>query len=578
MALPQPQRLSDDIKLAIKLIKLRAQDSHVAKQIEEQFKLSPVAARVLAARGHKPDERLRHYISPTLKEGLPEPAKLKGLKEACAIFQKVAEEQGSVGICCDFDVDGLSGGAQLAHFLNSIGIPAKVSVPDRFEDGYGLNEQMVKDIAESGHSLLVTIDYGTTNTKELTLAKKLGLKTIVVDHHHVGDHKPACDVFINPNQAGCGFADKILCASGLTWYLIMGLRQKLPAAKEVDVRNYLDLACLGTICDMVPLIGANRVIAKRGLETLAKSTRPGIAALRNVIGIKDSVSCFDVSFGMGPRLNAAGRMVHGDVVIELLTTADNVVAQRIAKQLNSLNLQRQETEQTVKSMAMEEIQERGSIPAALVVWDESFHTGVIGIVAQRLVESFYRPAVVMGADKDGIFKGSVRGVKGFSVVEALAAVGEHLIKYGGHDGAGGLSVAEANLEAFAAAFVRECESRLEHLSKHPIAEADTEATIEEISLDLIQELKSFAPFGVGNPGALLLLRNITITDCRVLKDTHLKVIMSDGKRLLTGMLWRQPEHPAIGVGKKVNVVCRPDVNTFQGVTTLQATIEAVEPA
>lgn len=575
MALPQ-KKLTTDVKLAYKLIKLRTQHQDHASAIEKKFKVSPVASRVLAARGFKPDEILRHYLSPTLKEGLPEPGKLKGLKEACALVKEIAENGGRVAICSDFDVDGLSGGAQLCHFLNAARIHAKVFVPDRFEDGYGLNEKMVQTIAEQGYKLLITIDYGTTNTKELALAKKLGLATIVVDHHHVGDHKPPSDVFINPNQRGCGFADRILCASGLTWYFIMGLRQKIPTAKEIDVRGYLDLACLGTICDMVPLIGANRVIAKRGLEILAQSQRPGILALKNTIGIKDSVSCFDVSFGIGPRLNAAGRMVHGDVVIDLLTTPDLSAAQRIAKELNALNLKRQDTEQAVKAMAMEEIQERGSIPSALVVWDESFHTGVIGIVAQRLVESFYRPAVVLGADKEGIFKGSVRGVKGFSVVEALAAVSEHLIKYGGHEGAGGLSVAAENLEAFAEAFTQECEARLEHLAKSPVAEADTEATLEEISLELVQELKAFAPFGVGNPGPLLLLKGVTITDVKVLKDTHLKIIMSDGKRLLTGMLWRQPEHPAIAKGNKVNVVCRPDINNFQGVTSLQATIEAVE--
>jgi single-stranded-DNA-specific exonuclease len=575
MALPQ-QNTYTDIKLAYKTIKLRAQRKEIAAEIATSFKLSPVAARVLAARGYKADDTLRHYLSPTLKEGLPEPGKLKGLKDACLRVNEVSQAGGKIAICCDFDVDGLSGGAQLCHFLSTAGIEAKVFVPDRFEDGYGLNEKMVETIAEQGYRLLITIDYGTTNTKELTLAKKLGLSTIVIDHHHVGEAKPPCDVFVNPNQRGCGFADRILCASGLTWYFLMGLRQILPSAKEIDVRSYLDLACLGTICDMVPLVGANRVIAKRGLEILAQSSRPGILALKQIIGIKDSVSCFDVSFGIGPRLNAAGRMVHGDVVIELLTTSNNSSAQRIARELNALNLKRQDTEQAVKARALEEIQERGSMPAALVVWDESFHTGVIGIVAQRLVESFYRPAVVLGVDKEGVFKGSVRGVKGFSVVEALAAVGEHLIKYGGHDGAGGLSVAAENIQSFAEAFIQECETRLEHITKHPVAEADTEAVLEEVTLDLVQELKGFAPFGVGNPGPLLLLKGVTITDVRVLKDTHLKIILSDGKRLLTGMLWRQPEHPAVAKGKKVNVVCRPDTNTFQGVTSLQATIEAVE--
>ncbi|NDC38988.1 MAG: hypothetical protein EBZ48_13215, partial [Proteobacteria bacterium] len=327
MALAQ-ERISPDIKLAYKVIKLRRQQREQADSIEKKFNLSPVAARVLAARGYKADDTLRHYLSPTLKEGLPEPGKLKGLKEACVLVREVAEKGGRVAIACDFDVDGLSGGAQLCHFLTTANIQAKVFVPDRFEDGYGLNEKMVETIAEQGYRLLITIDYGTTNTKELTLAKKLGLATIVLDHHHVGEHSPPCDVFINPNQRGCGFADRILCASALTWYFIMGLRQKIEAAKNIDVRSYLDLACLGTICDMVPLVGANRVIAKRGLEILAQSQRPGLVALKQVIGIKDSISCFDVSFGIGPRLNAAGRMVHGDVVIDLLTTSDPQTAQR----------------------------------------------------------------------------------------------------------------------------------------------------------------------------------------------------------------------------------------------------------
>lgn len=329
---------------------------------------------------------------------------------------------------------------------------------------------------------------------------------------------------------------------------------------------------------MVPLIGANRVIAKRGLEMLTQSNRPGLLALKKVIGSNGAVSCFDVSFGIGPRLNAAGRMVHGDVVIDLLTTADTTRAHQIAQQLNALNLDRQETEQAVKAMAMSEIQERGHIPAGLVVWDESFHTGVIGIVAQRLVESYYRPAVVLGADKDGVYKGSVRGVKGFSVVETLAAVSEHLIKFGGHEGAGGLSIAEENIEAFAEAFIAECEARLAHLPKFPVAEADTEGSIGEISLELVTELSSFSPFGIGNAGPLILVKDLTVTDVKILKDTHLKIILSDGSRFLTGMLWRQPHHPAIIQGKKINIVCRPDTNTFRGMTTLQATIEAAEPA
>ncbi len=560
-------------------IKIKKQQIDHARQIEKEFKLSAVASRVLAARGFSADDKLKHFISPTLKEGLPEPNKLKGLGKACKLIAEVVAQGGKIAICCDFDVDGLSGGAQVQDFLSVAGVKSKVFVPDRFEEGYGLNEGMIERIAKEGYALVITIDYGTTNVKELTLAHSLGLKTVVVDHHHVSGANPPCDVFINPNQKGCGFADKTLCAAGLAWYLLMGLRQAIPSASGIDIRNYLDLACLGTICDMVPLIGANRVIAKKGLETLGRSIRPGVVALRRVVGIKScEVSCGEISFGIGPRLNAAGRMVHGETVIDLLTTKDQSNADRIAKELNDFNLQRQEVEARVKELAIRDIEERGEIPKALVVWDPDFHTGVIGIVAQRLVEIYYRPAVVMGADKEGIFKGSVRGVKGFSVVEALAAVSEHLVKYGGHEGAGGLSIEEGRLQDFAEAFTRECESRLDGLPTSPSAEADTEASIGEISVDLVNELRGFSPFGVGNPGPLLLLKNVVVADLRVLKGNHTKVLFKDGDRFLHGMLWRQSEHPALIKGRNVDVVCRPDLNNFQGVISLQATIEAIRAA
>jgi single-stranded-DNA-specific exonuclease len=437
---------------------------------------------------------------------------------------------------------------------------------------------MIQTIAKEKFGLIITIDYGTTNIKELNLARKLGLQTIVVDHHHVGDLKTPADVFINPNQKGCGFAKKILSASGLAWYLITGLKKCLPQAKDVDAKTYLDLACLGTICDMVPLIGANRVIAKRGLELLALTQRPGLISLKNVSGVRDRVTCSDVGFGMGPRLNAAGRMVHGDVVIELLTTSDSNVSSKLAQRLNKLNTERQDTEARVKECALEQIRERGHLPAGLVVWDPEFHTGVVGIVAQRVVEQFYRPTVVLGVDTDGIYKGSVRGIKGFNVVEALTAVSEHLIKYGGHEGAGGLSVEEARLEEFAEAFIRVCEERLQNLGNSPIAEADTEVTLPELDLKLVEEFQKFAPFGVGNPNPQLLVKGLKVLDVRVLKDTHLKTTLTDGKRFVSGLMWRQKSHPALQPGAIVNIVCRPDSSSFNGRIELQANLQAIEKA
>jgi single-stranded-DNA-specific exonuclease len=233
-------------------------------------------------------------------------------------------------------------------------------------------------------------------------------------------------------------------------------------------------------------------------------------------------------------------------------------------------------ESAVKEAAIAHIEESGEELWGLVAWHEEFHTGVIGIVAQRLVEHFYRPAAVMGMDSEGIWKGSVRGIKGFSVVEALGAVKQYLIKFGGHEGAGGFSVTAENLQAFREAFNAECKRRLEKIETVPYVDADAEATLEECTVPLVRELANLAPFGMGNPTPIVLVRNLIVKEVRVLKDAHLKVLLSDGKRFITGLMWRQTYHPALEVGKRVQIACKPDVNTFNGSLELQATIQAVE--
>jgi single-stranded-DNA-specific exonuclease len=559
----------------MKRIRLRSHDSNIAHAIVNELKTHDVVGRILAARGFFPGEDLKNYLQPTLRNGLPDPSKLKNLPEAVEAIAACHRAGKTIAICCDFDVDGLSGGSVVHDFFNAAGIASKVFVPDRFVDGYGLHEHVVRQIAEAGFGLLLTIDFGTTNVKELTVAKELGLTTVVVDHHHISDAPPPADVFINPHQKGCGFANGTASAAGLAWYLVLGLAKEFKES-GIDAKSYLELACLGTICDMVPLIGVNRVIAKRGLESLSESKRPGLRALRNVIGVRGNVGCSDVSFGIGPRLNAAGRIVHGELVVELLTTRDSVRADKLARDLNELNAERQVIENAVKEAAIAQIEASGGPSWGLVAWHEDFHTGVIGIVAQRLVEHFYRPSAVMGMDSQGIWKGSVRGIKGFSVVEALGAVKQHLIKFGGHEGAGGFSVKAENLESFREAFNLECQKRLENIEIVPYVDADAEATLEECTVPLVRELSNLAPFGMGNPTPVVLVRDLTVKEVRVLKDAHLKVLLSDGRRFITGLMWRQTSHPALQIGKRVQIACKPDVNTFNGSLELQATLQAVE--
>lgn len=547
-----------------------------AKKIENALNISPLGSRILAARGYKADETLEHYLVPTLKNGLPLPTGIKNIDIACELIKEALEKKQGIAICCDFDVDGLSGGSQVYHFLRSLGAKVKVFVPDRFKDGYGLNENTIQLIAEANFSLLLTIDFGTTNANEIKLAKELGLKTIVIDHHHVGNHDPQADAFVNPQQKDCGFADGLLSAAGLAWYSVVMLRKSLPEASHLDPKDYLDLACLGTICDMVPLVGANRIIAKRGLESLSKTTRPGLIALKNVAGINAEVSCSHVGFAIGPRINAAGRMVHGDVVVDLLTTEKTDLAEKLANKLNKLNQKRQKEEEWVRESAIKKILLQDNLPDGIVVWDDTYHTGVIGIVAQRIVEAFYRPTIVLGADKPGILKGSVRGIQGFSVVEALAEASKYLIQYGGHDGAGGLSLKRENIDEFINDFVSVCERKIRTLNKEPSVIADTKAELEEFAVPAIRQIQGFQPFGIGNPQPTVLVENLEVKDVRVLKNAHLKVNLSNGKRSISGLMWKCTNHPALVKGERVNIACKPDLNTYRGNTEAQAILSAIE--
>lgn len=555
-------------------IRVREQNFELAEKIAKSRGVSIVASRILAARGFEPGEKLEHFLNPSLQSGLPHPSKLLNIDLAVGVIVEAINRGEQIAIACDFDVDGLSGGSQLHHFLKSVGAKSAVFVPDRFSEGYGLNQGMIEKIAKAGFKVLVAIDFGTTNQGELQVAKTLGLRTVVVDHHHVSE-VPTVDAFINPQQSGCGFADGILSASGLVWYLVVALRSALKTSDSIDAKSYLDLACLGTICDMVPLIGANRVIAKRGLETLSTSARTGLIALKNVAGFNGKVSCSNVSFGLGPRINAAGRMVHGEIVIDLLTTDDSVGAAKIAQKLNRLNEERQSAEERLKNDAIEKIMNFETLPEGLVVWDRAYHTGVVGIVAQRLVETFYRPSVVLGSDGPGILKGSVRGVKGFNVVEALNSVGEQLIKFGGHSGAGGLSIHEENIEQFREAFIAECKKRLSAEELKPIVDADTEADLPDVDVALVKELSQFAPFGMGNPAPVLMLRNLRVQSTTVLKNAHLKVTLSDGKRFIKALMWKRSSHPDLVAGRQVDLACRAEINTFRGDDEVQIIIQGV---
>lgn len=565
-----------------KEIILREQNIEASKQIEQKYNLSSVCANVLAARGFKDDEQLKTFLYPTFKEGLPSPNGMLGLNEAAKIILDAILKNQIIAICSDFDVDGLTSSSQLQNLFSSLNVKSVIYVPDRFKEGYGLNNRMIDEAHLSGASLLLSLDYGTTNKEQVKYAKSLGMKVVVVDHHHVGTNDPEADAFVNPKQQGCKFQEYELCTAGLVWYLIIVLRNMLiqNGFKDVkDPKEFLDLASIGTICDMVPLKGPNRVIAKKGLEFLAETKRVGIQALKNSIGLQKNITSYDVSFNIGPRLNAAGRMLTGEIVSELLTTNDEKRAKKIAEKLEKLNSKRQSVEEQIKKEAIKQVEKLDYIPYGICVYHPDFHTGVIGIVAQRLVEIYYKPSIVLGLDEDGIYKGSVRGIEGFSVIECLESLAPYLEKFGGHTMAGGLSVKREMVKVLAEKFNLYCKKKFHDKEVNCKVYADTQVNISELNKKVVDELNIFSPNGSSNPSPLLLCKNLEVKKIYIIKNAHLKVVFSDeSNRILTGMLWRQIDNPLLKEGKHVDVVFKPSVSTYYGIEEIQATICAVDNA
>lgn len=557
------------------ILKVKPQHEEAALEIRTSHKLSPLTARVLAARGLNVGAELHDFLNPELKRQFPDLSKVKGVQAACDLL--AANPKARIAICCDYDVDGLTSGTILLETLQRFGYSCVVFVPNRFSDGYGLSASLIEKVQAAGCDLLLTVDYGTTNLKEFDELKSKNIKTIVIDHHQLAERSPDVDAFINPNQADCVLADQQLCAAGLAWCFLCALSKKLKNAW--NARSVLDLVALATICDMVPLKGLNRAIATEGIEALTSSSRSGIIALKNVTGVT-TVTCSTVGFTIGPRINAAGRMADGAVAIELLSTSDSFKARQLAEKLDRLNQKRQQVEEDIKMSAINMVTSEGpKIPAALVVGDASFHTGVVGIVAQRLVEHFNRPAVVLGVDGD-LMKGSVRGIAGFDVVAALKSCEQYLIKFGGHKSAGGCSLKPENLQLFKEQFQKYAEEVLTISDFARQVEADTTANLSEVNKRSVQELQSLAPFGLGHPAPRLLLEKLTLSNYELLKGKHLKISLTSVEEGMTAtaLMWNTKGLASgLKLGHRVSVIAKPEFNSFRGQTSIQLQLIAISP-
>lgn len=501
---------------------LREVDELLVSNLSEQLKISPLVARILARRGLKDPDVARRFLSSSLRSDLPSPFLMAGMERAAERLVRALEEKELICVWGDYDVDGTTGTAALVSFLKEVGGQAIYYVPHRIEEGYGLNPEGLKRLSSQGVRLVVSVDCGISNYKEVEFAQNLGVDVVIVDHHEPPPDLPPAIAVINPHRADCVFPDKGLSGAGLAFYLIIGLRAKLRDAgrfgssESPDIRRYLDVVTLGTIADMVPLTGANRVLARRGLIELGGSARPGIVALKQVARISTGeVGVGQVAFQLGPRINAAGRMDAGLKVVEMLTTDSHEVALRIAQELDEHNRARQAMEARVLAEALSQadadplLRDRYSI----VLGREGWHPGVLGIVASRIVERFHRPAVVV-AFSQGEGKGSARSIRGFHMVEGLRRCADLLEKFGGHEYAGGLSIKQEKFPFFLTRFEEIARDCLSPEDLIPLLEVDAELGFSEIDLSLVREIESLQPFGVGNPEPLFMTKGVELVERR----------------------------------------------------------------
>ena len=565
--------------------RLKPVDQATADRFAEELNLSPLIARILTLRGFTDNDATRCYLSSSLRSDLPSPFEMADMDAAVRRIIDAVRNQEQIGIWGDYDVDGTTGASVLVSFLREIGAQPIYHVPHRIEEGYGLNVEGLRRLQERGARLVVTVDCGISNAKEVAAANAFGLDLVVIDHHQPPDELPPAVAVVNPHRKDCTFPDKGMCAAGLAFYLVIGLRAKLREAgwfkngAAPDIRHFLDIVTLGTIADMVPLKGVNRTLIKRGLSELATSTRPGVVALKRVAGIGDGeVSAGQVGFRLGPRINAAGRVDYGIKVVELLTTDSSETAQRIAQELEEHNLERRAIEAQVQlhALAQAEAAVAGGDRHSLVLAGEGWHPGVLGIVASRVVERFYRPTVVIGFN-DGVGKGSARSIRGFHMVEAFRDCAEHLEKFGGHEFAGGLSMRPEQLAPFTEAFEAAARHTLSAEQLSPLLEIDAQLDFSQLSLSLMRELEVMQPFGVGNPEPLFATFGAEVCERKVF-SAGVRFRLRHGGKIISGVIFGVGDDYPGRPGETLDVAYRLTENQWNGNTSVELKIADVRQA
>ncbi len=566
------------------------------KKFLEQFpEYSRLTLQLLWDRGLKTQKAIDEFFNPDYNEDLHDPFLMKGMKKAVERINKALKNKEKITIFGDYDADGVCGAAILRETLKVLGANPDIYIPERNKEGYGLNLEAVREVAAKKTDLIITIDCGITDVEEVKLANKLGMDVIVVDHHEVPKKVPSAVSIVDPRQKGETYPFKNLAAAGVAFKLAQALIKFKVQSSKFKIPNgwekwLLDLVAIATVADIMPLIGENRTLVRYGLVVLAQTKRLGLKQLMKTAKIKPTLNprllitnldTYILGYILGPRLNAAGRMEHANTAYELLVTKSKEEAEALARRLNEKNQERRRLTDRI----MQEVEKRiEALPAGrkakmIFEGDENWPVGVVGLIAGRLADKYYRPTIIFQKMKDKT-KGSARSIPSFSIVEAISQCQELLEDFGGHPGAAGFTVSNKNLRKFKEKLLKIADKKIKEQDLTPLLNIDLELEPKELSFKVYEEIQKFAPFGEENFRPLFLMKNLKVSNSRTVGNncSHLKLYLT--KELKDS---RTKGFQAIGFGlgefcgkikqgDKIDVVFELITNDWNGARELQLKI------
>lgn len=553
--------------------KYKELDEEKIDEIVKKFNVPELLATVLVNRGIVDDEEIRVFLNPT-RSDFHDPYLMPDMEIAVERIIKAINNQEKVIIYGDYDVDGITSITVLKKFLKTCGLEADYYIPNRLSEGYGLNKAAIDYIKEKEYTLIITVDCGISGIEEIEYANSLGIETIVTDHHEPMEVLPPAvaivdlkrkdnDTYPFKSLAGCGVVFKLTQALGMR----LGIDEK-------EYLKYLDIVCVGTISDIVPLVDENRVIAKLGLKLVEVTRNPGLKALLNASGYK-VVNSNTISFGIAPRINACGRMGYEEEALKLFLTENLVQASEITERLNKYNRDRQEIEKNIYDEAIKMMEKEDSNAQSIVLGSNNWHHGVIGIVSSKITEMYFKPSILICFEgEDG--KGSGRSIPGFDLHEALAETAKYLEKYGGHEMAVGLSLKKNNFNRFKEAFEKYVEEK-DITGIVPIIEIDKQISLKDIDSNIVKQLDLLEPFGEANRRPVFVYKNLKIDSIRALSDgKHLKMTLKDGNTIVNAIGFNMGQlSKEYMIGDRIDVVGTLEINAYNGREMVQINVKDI---